>query len=412
MGDDKVYLSISNGKSTFMNMADLNKAYFQMVEKEIRFRETTSGMLFPVTYDKNNGDEDELDDNAYEAYEEARRSVEKYLHDADDIDGSFDHIYGNEDALSSLTGLIRAPVEHAELYKAYGMSLPKGVLLYGPPGCGKTMFARAAAAEMHEIYGEKLTVEFMLISGAELQSPYVGMTERKIKEIFTFARAYKAFKKHPLLIFIDEADAILPDRNTSRNSWEKTQVATFLAEMDGVIESGAFVMLATNRPDAIDQAVLRDGRCDMKICIKRPNMDAVEHIVRKNFEGVPLHGGSIDDMVFAAVESFFDPHKIIMEGHAFVANPQDKTVANVLNKHFTLENIVSGAMAASVPSRAKIRAFQRDKLSGTLTGVTTDDVIGAVKDIFDENKGLSHSFAEMEFRQEFSAELSKKMGGK
>src|SRR5690606_17531596 len=161
---------------------------------------------------------------------------------------------------------------------------PKGAMLSGPPGCGKTMFAKAAAAEMKRLYGEE--VEFISISGSSLQSMFIGETEARISAIFTFAREYRAYRGHPLLVFMDEADVLLPDR-TGRvrrvASWEESQVATFLAEMDGMQESGAFVLLATNRPEVIDQAVLRDGRCDFKIVVKRPTRDALQIILEKNF---------------------------------------------------------------------------------------------------------------------------------
>lgn len=195
------------------------------------------------------------------SYTAARGAVEKWLSTAPDQ--SFDDIAGNDEALEQLRDAVRAPVEHAELYKAYGMKMPKGAVLFGPPGCGKTMFARAAASEMRKLYGDK--VEFICLAGSEIQSGYVGVTQKSIKALFTFAREYKAYHGHPLLIFIDEADAILPDRTGRARRvapWEENQVATFLAEMDGVHESGAFVLLATNRVNVIDHPRARHrGPC-------------------------------------------------------------------------------------------------------------------------------------------------------
>jgi SpoVK/Ycf46/Vps4 family AAA+-type ATPase len=282
------------------------------------------------------------------------------------------------------------------------MKMPKGALLSGPPGCGKTMFARAAASEMKKMYGED--VEFISISGGDLQSPYVGVTEGHIKAIFDFAKLYKAKHGHPLLVFMDEAEVLLPDR-TGRirrvYPHEESQVATFLAEMDGMHESGAFVMLATNRPEVIDQAVLRDGRCEFKIVIKRPTPEAVEQILINNFQGVLCAENSINDLVFAAVEGLHDPHKVIMEAHMLIANFKLEKVEDVHQRHFLLEHIVSGAMAASIPKRAIRYAFARDKETGIPLGVTTMDVINAVNDLFEENKNLDHSFALEEFRAEF-----------
>lgn len=336
------------------------------------------------------------------SYTSARAAVEQYISAAPEQ--GFDDIVGNEEALEGLKDAIRAPVENKELYEAYGMKMPKGALLSGPPGCGKTMFARAAASEMRKLYGKAM--EFISISGSELQSMYVGETEGRIKAIFTYAREYKKFHGHPLLVFMDEAEVLLPDR-TGRvrrvAPWEESQVATFLAEMDGMQESGAFVLLATNRPEVIDQAVLRDGRCDFKIVVKRPNQDALEMILRKNFGKSPKLKDGLDDLVFAAMESFCDPHKVITEAHLITFSKGK--FADGGGKNFTLEYVVSGAMAASVPGRATRYAFQRDKAAGSVSGLTVSDVLRAVNDLFEENKGLEHGFALDEFKNEFEAEL-------
>lgn len=319
----------------------------------------------------------------------AREAVKDYIVEAPQQ--AFDDIAGNEDALEQLRDAITAPVHHKDLYAAYGMTMPKGALLSGPPGCGKTMFARAAAFEMRKLYGK--TSEFISISGSELQSMYVGETEGRIKAIFTYAREYQKHHGHPLLVFMDEAEVLLPDR-TGRvrrlAPWEESQVATFLAEMDGMQASGAFVLLATNRPEVIDQAVLRDGRCDFKIVVKRPTREAVEIILKKNFDGVLVSENTLEDLVFTAVEAFYDPHQIIMETHAIGMGEEGKLL-DFGGKNFCFEHIVSGAMAASVPNRAKRYAFARDKAEGKATGVTVSDVIQAVNDLFQENKNLEHS---------------------
>lgn len=344
------------------------------------------------------------------SYSKARKEVKQWLSKAPDQ--SFDDIVGNEEALEQLKDALEAPVLHKELYEAYGMKPPKGALLSGPPGCGKTMFARAAASEMRKLYGKE--VEFISISGAELQQPYVGVTEGYIKAIFTFAREYQAHHGHPLLVFMDEAEVLLPDR-TGRvrrvASWEESQVATFLAEMDGIESSGAFVLLASNRPEVIDQAVLRDGRCDFKIVVERPTYGAVETILRNNFKGV-LAKDSTEELVFAALESLWDPHRILVEFHALGFNLAERDVKDFHQKHFLLEHIVSGAMAASIPNRAKRYAFSRDKAKGRARGVTVADVVTSVNDLFRENQGLDHSFALREFREEFIKEANRKKDNK
>ena len=338
------------------------------------------------------------------SYKEARKEVEDWIVPAPDQ--AFDDIVGNAEALQQLRDAIEAPVKHAELYKAYNMKMPRGALLSGPPGCGKTMFARAAASEMKRLYGK--AVEFISISGSELQQPYVGVTEQYIKAIFTYAREYKAYHGHPLLVFMDEAEVILPDRTGRIRKvapWEESQVATFLAEMDGMQESGAFMLLATNRPEVIDQAVLRDGRCDFKIVVERPTQEAVEVILKKNFAGILNAEPTIDALVFAALESLYDPHKVILEAHAIKIDWIEEKV-DFKDRHFLLEHIISGAMAASIPSRAKRFAFARDKETGVAKGVTTLDVVRAVDTLFQENKALDHSFALRTFQQQFLDELN------
>lgn len=333
---------------------------------------------------------------------------------------SFDDIIGNEAALEQLRDAIRAPVEEKDLYEAYGMSMPKGALLSGPPGCGKTMFAKAAACEMKKLY--KKDVEMISVSGPELQSPFVGVTEGRIKDIFTFAREYNKVNKHPLLVFIDEAETLFPDR-TGRvrrvAPWEESQVAAFLAEMDGMQESGAFVLLASNRPEVIDSAILRDGRCDFKITIARPTAAALEGILVKNFTGIFTNEPEAD-LVFAAIESLLDPHKVLFDLRQLMTQAEDwfaergftlkdetsiKKMHTMKSRNFMFEHILSGAMAASIPGRAKRYAFSRDRKAQTRTGVTTADVVAAVTDLFEENKKLEHAFAMQEFLSELEQEL-------
>lgn len=340
----------------------------------------------------------ERETNTSYAFRAARESVKEWLVSADET--AFDDIVGNQAALTMLRDAITAPVEHADLYAAYGMKMPKGALLYGPPGCGKTMFARAAATEMRRVYGGG--VEFLSIAATELQSGWVGQTEQRIKAIFAFARAYRQHRGHPLLVFIDEADSLLPARDGRRgvHSWEESRVSTFLAEMDGVRESGAFVLLATNRPDAIDQAVLRDGRCDFKIEVKRPDQAAVETLLRRQFSDAPLDARTtLDEIVFAALEGLMDPEKIIAEARMLKIGKK-LTLDQVGGRSFLLEHILSGAMVASMKQRAMRHASSRDKATGTFTGISVVDVLHAANDLFVENKGLDHGYALSEFMRE------------
>jgi DNA polymerase III delta prime subunit len=337
------------------------------------------------------------------SYTEARKNVEQYLLTTEQ-DTGWDDVIGNDEAKEALLEAIEEPVRNPALYAYYGMKPPKGIILYGPPGCGKTMFAKASAAAMGRIYNAK--VDVIVINGAELESPFVGVVEARIGAIFKYAREYKKYHGHPMIIFIDEAEVLLPDRTGRKrpvSSWEQSRVASFLGEMDGIESLGAFVILATNRPEQIDEALMRDGRCDRKIKVVRPTQAVTEVILRKTLKGVPLAADTtLDELVMAASESFFNPHYVLTEGsvvHGFLSEKGEPQIETVQSLNFCLEHIVNGAMAVGVAARAKSRAFRRDREANTVTGIKLDDVLGAVREIFEENKKLEHSFALQEFME-------------
>lgn len=341
-----------------------------------------------------------------QSYKDAREQVEKFILKADPT--SFEDIVGNEEALATLIDSIQAPVKHANLYRAYGMKMPKGALLSGPPGCGKTMFARAAASEFIKLYGGE--VEFISIQSTDIQSMFIGATEARIRNIFAFAREYKAYRGHPLLVFMDEAEIMFPDRTGRLRRvapWEESQVATFLAEMDGIRESCVFLLLATNRPEALDSALLRDGRCDFKITVKRPTKEAAETILTNSFASTFIGTPDRATLVFAALEAMFDPSYVLSEAGGIIVDFAKKDIKQATGRHFLLEDIVSGAMLVSIPQRATRYAFARDKNTGIAKGVTVEDVIKAVNDIFEENKGLEHPYAAEEFMKKYTADVEK-----
>jgi SpoVK/Ycf46/Vps4 family AAA+-type ATPase len=315
------------------------------------------------------------------AYEDARSPVKQWLHKASSQSTGWDDVVGNETAKTALLEAIEHPHAHKDLYTRYGIKPSKGVLLYGPPGCGKTMFAKAAASAIARLHGKD--VEYMLLRANEIDSKYVGKTEANIRRVFAFARAYKKKHGHSLLIFIDEADALLPNRNTV---WQFSaqNVATFLAEMDGLDENGAFMMLATNRPDTIDEAVLRDGRIDRKVKVERPGYEAALLIAAKAIATAPLAGATVGGLV----EYLFDPTHLLRA----LTNPETGNT-----HHFALQHIVSGAMIVGLVERAKGIAMRRDLAEGTVTGLTQPDMRAAVESLFAESKGLNHDYALREF---------------
>lgn len=338
-----------------------------------------------------------IDSAAPNSLSEARKKVKDYIL-PESAAVSWDDVIGNEPAKEALRLAIEAPVKHSELYKHYAMRPPKGVLLYGPPGCGKTMFAKASATALGVAYGASAS-EVIVINASEVQKPYVGETEEIIRNIFAYAREYAAHYKHPLVIFIDECEVLLPDRTAKHRRvapWEESNVATFLTELDGMKALGAFVILATNRPEALDEALLRDGRCDRKIKVQRPDRAGVYQIVAASTVGAPL-SCQADDFAEAVTECFFDPSFVLMD--AKLIQGQGAKILSEIGIHFCLEHIVSGAMASSVITRAKNIAFLRDMNAGTISGIQVGDGIAAVRQIFEENKGLEHSFALNEFFQ-------------
>lgn len=330
---------------------------------------------------------------------ELRSKVERFIVTANST-VPFSSIIGNETAKQALISAISDSTKYADMYTAYGMSPIKGALLYGPPGCGKTMLAKASLNLVSSLFGT--AGEMLVINGPELQDKFVGETEKKIRQIFAYGREYYDRHKHPLVVFIDEAEAVFPQRKTGmlvHNDF----VTAFLSEMDGLRESKIFLILASNRPEDIDEAVLRDGRISRKIEITRPNEEEFRAMVALSIGTVPAQD-SPSVLANVAVECFYDPSRVIVEAERIKVSHAG--MERMSPRHFCLEHIVSGAMAASVIPRAKQFALDRDKAVGRLSGIGTQDIIDAVNQIFEENRGLKHAFAFNEWYEEMVREAT------
>lgn len=300
---------------------------------------------------------------------------------------SWDDIGGLKDAKKQMIEAIELPFRYPDIYKHYGKKPVKGVLLYGPPGCGKTMLGKATASALSKLHnGNSVASGFIYVKGPEILDRFVGVAESTVRSIFQRSRKHYQLHGYPAVIFIDEADAILGKRGMGISSdIERTIVPQFLAEMDGLEDSGAVILLATNRADILDPAIVRDGRVDRKVKITRPDIDATRDIFHLNLKNIPLFNGYThkDLAEDAALELFSEQrvlYKIQLSG-----NQKNQIL------RFTLGDLVSGAMVAGIVDQATSVALHRDIDTGKQQGLAKDDLICAVDRVFRENFDLNHT---------------------
>jgi proteasome-associated ATPase len=304
-------------------------------------------------------------------------------------DIGYEDIGGLGSQLETIKDAVELPYLYADYYKEHKLTPPKGVLLYGPPGCGKTMIAKAVAnnlaEKISEKRGEKIKGFFLNIKGPELLNKYVGETERKIREIFVKAKE-KANEDVPVVVFFDEMDALFRTRGTGISSdVESTIVPQLLAEIDGVEGlKNVIVIGASNRQDLIDPAILRPGRLDVKIKVERPDQVAAADIFHKYLTTeIPLAAGeTIDEMIRATVESMYS----LSEENRFL----EVTYANGEKEVLYFKDFSSGAMIESIVRRGKKLALKR-LISGGAKGVNTEDLLAGVREEFKENEDLPNT---------------------
>jgi SpoVK/Ycf46/Vps4 family AAA+-type ATPase len=325
------------------------------------------------------------------AFTAARGRVEQYIL-AEAHATRWEDVIGNDAAKAALIAAVETPVKHSAIFAHYNKTPARGVMLSGPPGCGKTMLAKAVAGELSRLHGGGQ--EMLLINGPEIQSPYVGMTEKTIRNIFTYAREYKQHKGHALVIFIDEADSLFPSRGTG-SRYKASQVAAFLAEMDGLKSSSAFVILATNRPETTDAAVKRPGRCDRLIHVERPSRENAHALLRKLLSSVPMASGQENLILNATINELYSSAPI-SSGIA---------VSGTLIKrwHITFSDMLSGAAIAGLVERAKDIAMARDIASGQFTGLNQSDFNLAIEAMRNEAALVDESIVN-EVLHKFQAE--------
>ena len=314
-------------------------------------------------------------------------------------DINYEDIGGLSAQIEAIKDAVELPYLYADYYREHQLRPPKGVLLYGPPGCGKTMIAKAVAnnlaQKISEKRGEKVKGFFLNIKGPELLNKYVGETERKIREIFVKARE-KAAEDVPVIVFFDEMDALFRTRGSGISSdVETTIVPQLLAEIDGVEHlRNVIVVGASNRQDLIDPAILRPGRLDVKVKIERPDAAAAVDIFKKYLTvDLPIHESelsqnsgdtqaALDRMIAGAVEEMYN----LGEENRFL----EVTYANGDKEVLYFKDFSSGAMIESVVRRAKKLALKR-YIQTSEKGINLDDVMSAVREEFKENEDLPNT---------------------
>jgi proteasome-associated ATPase len=312
-------------------------------------------------------------------------------------DIGYEDIGGLGDQIEAIKDAVELPYLYGDYYKEHKLTPPKGVLLYGPPGCGKTMIAKAVAnnlaEKISEKRGEKIKGFFLNIKGPELLNKYVGETERKIREIFVKAKE-KAAEDVPVIVFFDEMDALFRTRGTGISSdVETTIVPQLLAEIDGVEGlKNVIVIGASNRQDLIDPAILRPGRLDVKIKIERPDRASAAEIFAKYlttdipFAESETRGSDVPSAITSMIGATVEAMYALSEENRFL----EVTYANGDKEVLYFKDFSSGAMIESVVRRAKKLALKRYIGRGE-KGIMADDLLTAVREEFKENEDLPNT---------------------
>ncbi|MDY3127589.1 MAG: proteasome ATPase [Corynebacterium sp.] len=301
-------------------------------------------------------------------------------------DVSFADIGGLDEQITQIRDSVELPFLHPNLYRDFDLHPPKGVLLYGPPGCGKTLIAKAVANSLAKQMGDKGESYFINVKGPELLNKYVGETERHIRLIFERARELAAAAPNrPVIVFFDEMESIFRTRGTGVSSdMETTVVPQLLTELDGVEQLDNVIIIgATNRDELIDPAIMRPGRLDIKVRVSRPNKQGAKDIFTSHFKDAVPHEGSREELIDGAVAELYADRPFVRLNFA----GGDSEVL-----HY--RDFVSGAMIANIMSRAKKLAI-KDALregdtgaSASTIGINASHLSAAIQAEQEENENL------------------------